>query len=258
MRAESGKLIEYHEHKFVIKILKTYVEGIEKGITPISSVTREPYAYVSRINTQLIRIQHTLKSLRLARVFIAERHPFNYNEKKEKSTIQTGEYLRYHIENYFLRVTTYKDQILQLFNLVHALEIKSGLGFEKKLRKKALEHNIHAFDLIVSSVETLIAKVKPIRNKIAHEGYHSDPDLVLSEVGFQFTDDKNANESGLDRDILIDILKRTIIDNVREMMHNEKEIGANFFWILDVLYGTLVEMIESASVQGSLGSSIPS
>lgn len=243
MQQDSGNIILYHEHRFVILILQTLGRRYQKE-DPLLPKDQEWFLYAQRVNFQLIKIQHTLKSLRLARVFLAERHPLVYNYKQEKSTISFGEYLRYHIENYFLRITTYKDQILQLYNIVHVLEVKTGLGFEKRLHKKAADKNLHDLDAIMVSVENLISKAKPIRNRIAHEGYHHDSDLGLAEAGFEYIHDKDANEKGFNEAAWLDIIKSIIMENVREMMQNEKEFGTHFFGVLDLLLKPAQENID--------------
>lgn len=230
MEKKTEKAIEFHEHKFVKKADEAMGDRFQNK-------------YPVRIYYSLYKIEQNLKTLQLCRRFIAHRHPLIYDDRKEKSTITTEEYLRYHIENYFLRITGYKDQILELFANVYCIEIEKNIGFEKNLRKKLTEKQLKQLTEIIETVNKLLSKVKPIRNKIAHEGYFHDDDLGLIH-GMDYYLKRDGKKSKFKQEDLTSLITSTIMENIMEMIENEKSLATNFFQILDVLYEPFISRIE--------------
>lgn len=113
-----------------------------------------------------------LQDLQTPRILLAELSVKNH------SSINLGALNRYHIENYFLRITTYKDLT------VHFIEIKKGWPLDKnnsaasKLLKLAKAVGARQTINFLPHVDVLLA-AKTICNKVAHQGNSDMPDTIL-------------------------------------------------------------------------------
>lgn len=245
-------LVGFEDQPFVIKTYEILSEGFSQDRYMFDRKTVEPYEYVKKVNSYLIKIQHTIKTIQFSRVFLAERHPAIYDYINCNSSISIDEYLRYHIESYFLRLPVYKDQILQLINSVYKYNVKLGNGFEKRISKSATPETKDTIKDIIQAIDLLIEKVKPIRNKIAHEGYFHDNDLGMLSGGILYMSKdiefQNEMESKtgykFGKNNLDKILSETIMNNIKDMRYNETEIGTNLFWVLNLIYPEYKNQIE--------------
>ena len=158
-----------------------------------------------------LRISSLLQTLRLSRFFLGERLE---DKIFENHKVKNADYIRYHIETYFLRLTTYKDLILKLFNRTYNLELKENNGLEKNLIKQITNNNYVELDELLKGLNILMTNVEPIRHKIAHGGYHEDIHLILIEskesiIKDNYQDLPNSKEYLQN---LNSLLKRNIID----------------------------------------------
>lgn len=95
--------------------------------------------------------------------------------------VDRADYIKYHFENYFFRLPKFKDQVLQLLNVIFRLGYNQGNGLEKKIRstqilqEKKLLYFIDYFNNVFSDI-------KPIRDIIAHRGdlYNHDFAMLTS------------------------------------------------------------------------------
>ena len=126
-----------------------------------------------------LRMSALLETLRLSRFFLDERRnvPADNGFK-----IKNAAFIRYHIECYFIRITTFKDLILKLIRRVHQFEIKENIGLEGNIKKKAERDNFHDITSLLEGLNILMKNIEPIRHKIAHGGYHDNIDLILIET----------------------------------------------------------------------------
>lgn len=149
-------------------------------------------SYQREILEVCLRISALIEQLRLSRTFIEDREKCTCNENL---SISNSDYIRYHLECYYIRITTYKDLMLKLCNRVCKYEITEGNGLEKNLKKRLeLENNQIVSELLVG-LDILMDKIKPIRNNLAHGGYHEDVDLILIESKDLYRDiQKEDNE----------------------------------------------------------------
>lgn len=135
-------------------------------------------SYQREILEVCLRISALIEQLRLSRTFIEERQRCTCDES---TRISNSDYIRYHLECYYIRITTYKDLMLKLCNRVCNYEITEGISLERNLKKRLdLENNQIVSELLVG-LDILMDKIKPIRNNLAHGGYHEDVDLILIE-----------------------------------------------------------------------------
>lgn len=165
-------------------------------------------SYQREILEVCLRISALIEQLGLSRTFIEDRGKCNCNGS---GRISNSDYIRYHFECYYIRITTYKDLMLKLCNRVCKYEITEGNGLEKNLKKRLeLENNQIVSELLVG-LDILMDKIKPIRNNLAHGGYYEDIDLTLIECKDLYRD-KQKEDSEYDK-----ILHRLINDNTLSM-----------------------------------------
>jgi len=238
--------MDFYEHKFVIEVIELLLKGEDEDPLLLHHQAIEPFEYVKQVDDVLSKIEHNLRTLMIARVFIAERHPLTFNNLKSKSSISTTEYLRYHIEAYFLRTTIYKDQVLTLYSIVHQIDAKQGLGFESRLRKKLPKQLLEEYEEIINSIDAILSKVKPIRNLIAHEGLHHIRNFGIIDAGNRYLNEPNTDKKLFSEENWNDLLKGTIMENIMTMMDNEKEMATNLFWVLDQLYPYFSSRIKTS------------
>ncbi len=232
--------IKYIDQRFVNRLYRLHGEELSKNKYDFKK-GGQYFEYLTKVESHLRRIKHTIETLGLIRVLIAEKHPLS--KVTSTSTISKGEFLRYNIENYFLRISTYKDQIFQLIDCVLELNIKKGIGFQGRLEKKAKDDSIDFVKVIIDNLNTLFANVKPVRDKIAHQGYFHDSDIGLIETGYDIVESE-PDRKDLTRDDMDNILSVFISKNIIEMRRIEDDLGDNLFSILDILFVDFERKIE--------------
>lgn len=166
-----------------------------------------------------LRISSLLETLRLSRFFLAERLD---DKLLESHKVNNSAFIRYHIEAYFLRLTTFKDLILKLSNRTYKFEIKENVGLERNLKKQISRDNLTELEQLLIGLDILMKNIEPIRHKIAHGGYHDDIDLILIEAEETINRD-NYSALSANKEYLValnSLLKRNIIDmyNIETMM----------------------------------------
>jgi hypothetical protein len=234
------KRIKYTDQRFVNRLYRLHREELNKNKYDFKK-GGQYFEYLNKVESHLRRIKHTIETLGLIRVLIAEKHPLS--KVTTTSTISKGEFLRYNIENYFLRISTYKDQVFQLIDCVLELNIKKGIGFQNRLEKKAKEDNIGFVKDIIDNLSTLFTNVKPVRDKIAHQGYFHDSDLGLIEAGYDIVESEPEIKD-LTREDMDNILSVFISKNIIEMRRIEDDLSDNLFSILDILFVDFERKIE--------------
>lgn len=227
--------MELTEHKFIQKLIgdRMYYHKNKKESSNLN--------FCINVHKEVIKITNTLTDLKLIRQLIAEIHP---NSKVNSNSIIRPEILlKYHTENYFLRIMTYKDQLLKLISTVYQWEIKDGIGYEKRLLKKANEENINLIAKLIQDVNTMLSSVREIRNKIAHGEKLDNVDILLLQLHSCIEDfidsypNLNFNkEKYLDSKLTSEYFASTIMENLKEMMQIEEDMATNLFFNLDFLY----------------------
>ena len=92
--------------------------------------------------------------------------------------VDRSDYLKYHFENYFFRLPKFKDQVLQLLNVIFRLGYSQGNGLEKKIRSSQIlqEKKLLYF---IDYFNNAFSDIKPIRDTIAHRGDLYDRDFAM-------------------------------------------------------------------------------
>lgn len=133
--------------------------------------------YLREILEACLRINGLLDMIKLSRLFLEEREGVGDDSSFK---INNGEFIRYHSEAFYMRISSFKDLILKLINRTYNFGFKENLGLEKRIRNISKQHeeirkHLEGLDIIIDSV-------KSVRNDIAHGGFHTDPLLVLVEA----------------------------------------------------------------------------
>ena len=135
--------------------------------------------YQKSILETCLRISSLFKTLRLSRFFLGERLNIPVDSDLK---IKNAEFIRYHIECYFIRITTFKDLIVKLFNRTFKLDKKEGNGLFQNVKNEAQKQNITNLLNLLNDLENLLKNVAPIRNKITYGDYYDAIDLVSIEA----------------------------------------------------------------------------
>lgn len=220
-------MITFDEHKFIKKVKSDCINYFNS----------EPNSkYCKSVQTELNKIEKSLKGLQYIRILIAELHS-KVSEPSE-SKISHQWLLKYHIENYFLRIATYKDHIIYLISKVYCWPISGQNGDENKIKIKAKNDGKIEVAFIIEKVKTLLSKVSITRNIIAHQGSLSDPDLYLIQENDFFKE--LFKSAGIIDNISDDQFETyygaVIMKNLKEILYNEEQLATNFFEILDLIY----------------------
>jgi len=168
-------------------------------------------SYQKEVLEICLRISSLLETLRLSRFFLSERLD---DKIFENHKVKNAAFVRYHIETYFLRLTTFKDLILKLLNRTYKIDLKENVGLERNLKIQIQKNGFTDLEQLLQGLTILMKNVEPVRHKIAHGGYHDDLDLILIESQETISTD---NYSSLSQDseylkTLSLLLKRNIID----------------------------------------------
>jgi hypothetical protein len=185
------------------KSLKLYCTKSNKIRKKLSSKD----LYQREILEVCLRLHSTINTLSFSRLFLEENKIF-LNESS-LLLINKSDFLRYHIECFFIRVTTYKDLIFKLINKTYDFGINENIGLEIKLRKEIKKQNIYEITELLVGLDIIMNKIKPIRNELAHGNYFDDTDLTLIQ-SMETTKHNNNQEYG-------NSLKRFIFNNSLSM-----------------------------------------
>ncbi len=182
--------------------------------------------YQRSILENCLRLHSTINTLSLSRLFIEERGSV-FDDSNNK--INNGDYIRYHIECFFIRVTTYKDLVYKLVNKTYDLKINENIGLERKIRNYCKKQNDKEIKTILEGLDILMNKIIPIRNEIAHGDYYDDIDLIIIESHHLTKRDNEENE------IYKESLKRLLINNEIKMYSIELMMCAYLSLIYKIL-----------------------
>jgi hypothetical protein len=230
------------DHKFVQKLIS------DLAFHHINKIVSFDSKYCNKVKKELDKTKKILTDLMMIRQMVAEIHPDSGIPKN--SNISRELWLKYHIENYFLRIITYKDQVMKVMDTIYRWETKSGNGYEKRLIKKANEDGIHQISNLISNINMLLSSARDIRNKLSHEGSLENPDITLLEIhkGIEdIIDDYPSlelkKEDYLNSDVFLPYFNVTVMNNLKEMMRIEEDLATNFFENLDFLHEKYLELI---------------
>ncbi|PWS28583.1 hypothetical protein DHW03_01650 [Pedobacter yonginense] len=229
------------DHKFNRKLIQDIVFYKQHDQNSLQRL------YCQQVMGDFAKIKKVLKDLVMARQLIAALHhdsgvPPHPNISREMQ-------LKYHIENFFLKITTYKDLVLKLIDAVYIWKLPRGAnGFENMLLKCADKQGVEGIKTIVENLKILFSTVKVIRNKIAHEGSLNNVDVELLEIhkGIKEMLDENPvlkakGPQLLPSDVIDEYLGITIIGNLSEIQKIEEDLATNLLSNLDFLYEKFCE-----------------
>ena len=110
-----------------------------------------------------------------------EHDPISY---KLDQSDNSGMLIRYHYENFILRIGKVKDLLLILINQVMMLGIKRGTNMEPQvLREIASSYN---FITVWNQVKEQMDPIRPYRNHLAHNGTMQHEDLNLLNMYYSY------------------------------------------------------------------------
>ena len=221
---DDPQLKKVKDHEFYTLIVLTLAKDFQKSPKPSHTT------YLQAVHRKMVAALNTLHTLQIARILIAEQHPA---VKGTKSHVKPADFLRYNVENYFLRITAYNDVVLQLINEVYEWGIKNDLSFYKKIKAKAKADQNKDVLLMISSLDNLMKSIKPKRNKIAHEGSLATDIIFLEAADYLAETIPNTNIDQADRDLFF---AKIVYDNIKEMTQIEQDIATNLLAVMDLLW----------------------
>ncbi|WP_312090662.1 Cthe_2314 family HEPN domain-containing protein [Chryseobacterium sp.] len=148
-------------------------------------------SYQKDILEVCLRLHSTINTLSFSRLFLEENKIFLNDASL--LLINKSDYFRYHIECFFIRVTTYKDLIFKLINKTYDFQINDNIGLEKNIKKEIKAKNIIELTELLTGLDIIMNKIKPIRNELAHGNYLEDLDLTLLQ-SMETTKRNNSKE----------------------------------------------------------------
>lgn len=133
--------------------------------------------YQREILEVCLRLHSTINTLNFSRLFLEENKTFL--DESSLLLINKSDFFRYHIECFFIRVTTYKDLVFKIINKTYDFKIDENIGLENKVKKEIKKQNIDELAELLIGLDIIMDKIKPIRNELAHGNYYEDIDLTL-------------------------------------------------------------------------------
>lgn len=143
----------YTDHKFVQKVTEDMAWYFNN---PNDDQTKS--AYAANVNSSLNLLKSNLEMLMTVRLLLAE--TVNIPESKYTSAVPKPKVLRYHIENFFLRVTTYKDLMKQLVANIYNWSLPAKGYRYKEFDKNGAAWQIAEVKNILNSTEKLFGNIK--------------------------------------------------------------------------------------------------
>src|SRR4051812_22645055 len=114
------KEIPLNELPFYRSLLKRTKKLYLTKTNKVRNKLNQRELYQREILEICLRMSSLLETLRLSRFFLAERVNVSIDNTLK---IKNADFIRYHIECYFIRATTFKDLLLKLYNRVHKFGI---------------------------------------------------------------------------------------------------------------------------------------
>jgi len=174
------------------KSLKLY---LTKSGKPRTKLNRKDL-YQRNILEVCLRLHSTIDTLCLSRFLLEE----NLKSRNSVDKFNNGNILRYHIEYFFIKITTYKDLVFKLINKIYDFNIDENIGLERKVRKQIEKRSLSEAVKLLEGLDLIMGKIIPIRNEIAHGGYLNDIDLILIEsMNVTKQPDNNEYEKAIKR-----------------------------------------------------------
>jgi hypothetical protein len=187
-------------------------------------------SYTFKVYRKLKIILNSFKPIKITRILTAEQHPAI---NVARTSIGAAEYLKYTLENYFLRITTYKDVTLEFVATVYQWDIKPGSGFQNRLQKKANAEGDNHVAIIITRVTILMTHVSRIRNLIAHEGSIASEIDILGNIP---SVDEIMPDISTDKETRNAFFKKLIDENLKEMLQIEETLATDLLIVLDTLF----------------------
>jgi hypothetical protein len=138
--------------------------------------TSEYALYLKRSNDVIFNLSQSFWDIDLTIKLI---HFADPKIKSFKMTrVDRGDYIKYHMENYFFRLPKLKDLVLQLLNVIYNMGLTQSKGLEKKVRahQKVQDNKLYIY---LDYFEEALAKIRPLRDTIAHRGDLEDANLAV-------------------------------------------------------------------------------
>lgn len=231
---------KYHELDLINKTKEDNLSGIE--------------SYIVDSFLKSNKIIATLESLDISIRILIKFHPqFNKRLNFSKLTENDAKEIQYHIENFYLRITKVKDQILLLINHLFELKLRNidcsydkvSKAIEKRLKSKPGDEIYVQEILLCLSIKDYKDKFKVVddyRNFIAHRGEYSDDDLNLLSSALHFRDLEKAKTlpndffiGAMQDDELKELLKVAVIKRVFQFRNISDAIISWIIHLFDLI-----------------------
>ena len=201
--------------------------------------------YIRTIFGQSVAILDTYEYLCFIPIFI-RRFPIKkyYNE----NGIDRPKFLRYHMENHFLKISTIFDQSVTLVSEIFRLGVPPKYSSMNFLKHNSFTKNSNAFNILKKFSDT-IQEIKHVRNLITHRGKFSDEDI--DEIGNYYFLMKNAPEGvePIIHPFLLEYKTKKVVKNKHELLINNNLAVNHFifglFSSLENEFDTKLENIKS-------------
>ena len=203
--------------------------GIRKKDDYIETTSAE---YVRTVFEKFSNLMNTIEQLEYIPIFI-QRFPLQkfYNE----NGINNENYIKYHLENHFLKVSSILDQSIILVNEVHNLGIPT-----RRTSLSQLKENKHTKDApsinVLKAFEKGVQGIKSMRNKITHRGEFNDYELnELSKNNF-FNKISDKTDGKLNLLNYSKLEMNNVVKNKLEFLEkNNKEIVRIIYLLFEAL-----------------------
>lgn len=172
------KDISPEETQFYVSLLKKtmVLYRLENG--KLRENNSELEIYHKQVLEITLRVTAILNALKYSRLFIQSLVTKRINRLNEPTDAQ---FLRYHLECYAIRVTSFKDIFLKLINRTYRLDIKENVGLERNITALAEKQNITTITGLLQGLNIVMKQLEPHRHRIAHGNYHEDLNLIMLE-----------------------------------------------------------------------------
>jgi hypothetical protein len=221
------KLYDYSFMGKMRSVLQSHISNSitdcpERGIKLKDGYSKTEFEeYNISILQKISNLINTLEQLNFIPTFIQE---YDTNDNLKKNGINHENYIQYHIENHFLKISSILEQSVILIGEIHNLGIPTKLISLRHLKEN--KHTKEAPSInILKELDKSIQHLKSKRNKIVHGGEYSDPEmteLIVNDL-FDKIDLPKVSDIGIN-----DIIKTKI-----EFLQNNNE---NILEFVDLLF----------------------
>jgi len=240
------KLIKTNQKIINLESNKLFIALMEDTRPIIAEIGEDPYAietpkgvilyedqyYIQQVGFYLVHTINLCQQLNLAIEFLSN---FDYSKKNNASR---ADHLIYNVENYFIRLNSVKDRVLQLVNAVFHLCIsEEHVNYSIITSNQKVKHR-KLINSKIKAIKKFLEKYAQARHTIIHKHSYQESGLRKIELFYLTGIDEDMGEN------FKTFRSNHLRNYITKQKQNFTQINEKLFMLLDELFEALSKEYE--------------